>query len=497
VPPLAINPYPERMTETVPTAAILLDWIAESKDRPWFPGDRGFTRDAIDAPLSELWLAGLIEASDWVKGRGQGFNLTAEGSKVAAVPNSLLKLKSSPKAKPAASTDELRRKHRTGPTTFDRGEAARRALLTPPPLVVMPLIVVLNVLVFLIGFHLASRQGPGRMGHLRGEDSINLVHLGALSADTLLRGEGWRLAASAFLHAGIMHLLVNMYSLVVIGAMAEDFWGRRRFLVLYAVSAIAGGCLGIGMRPDALIVGASGAISGITVAVAVWIWLYRQHFDKEHSQSFFRQMGILLVLNVIVTLCVPRVCWEAHLGGAIAGGLLALTLHLIHPKSQWRSIVGILLTFVILAGPLPLLMVAIPHRPAWQSRWQNEKIRQHLLFFQKHAAAIQPIHPSTIMPFVQSSTRLLSRKVAPAELATPARTLAEAAANCEEQLRRAEPTGYLTRRMPELAADYAASVGRFAKMLAAIAEGTSNDDEDIAAAGAEIERRWLALNEIK
>ena len=82
-------------------------------------------------------------------------------------------------------------------------------------------------------------------------------------------GECWRLVTAGFLHAGLLHLLFNMFALYVLGAVLEPAIGRLRFAPIYFVSLLAGSFGALLLEPDALTVGASGAIFGLMGAAVV------------------------------------------------------------------------------------------------------------------------------------------------------------------------------------------------------------------------------------
>ncbi len=79
------------------------------------------------------------------------------------------------------------------------------------------------------------------------------------------------LVTALFLHAGWLHLVVNMTFLLWVGRHVEIVAGRTRFLALYLVSGIAGGLLQVAVAPHSpeQVVGASGAIAGVFGAYAV------------------------------------------------------------------------------------------------------------------------------------------------------------------------------------------------------------------------------------
>lgn len=70
-------------------------------------------------------------------------------------------------------------------------------------------------------------------------------------------GQWWRLITPVALHANLMHLVTNNYSLNSLGPAVEMLSGRPRFLTVYAASAVAGSAASFAFSP-ASSVGASG-----------------------------------------------------------------------------------------------------------------------------------------------------------------------------------------------------------------------------------------------
>jgi len=93
---------------------------------------------------------------------------------------------------------------------------------------------------------------------------------GMIPAQTWRLG-GLTLLTSFFLHVGPMHLLGNMYFLLVFGDNVEDYLGKGRFLLLLLAATVAGDLLHISMDPRSYIpcVGASGGISGVIAFYAL------------------------------------------------------------------------------------------------------------------------------------------------------------------------------------------------------------------------------------
>src|SRR5437016_7447999 len=99
---------------------------------------------------------------------------------------------------------------------------------------------------------------------LRSPDGAAVLDaLGAIVPGTLARMELWRLLAAIFLHAGILHLLFNLWAFVQLGYGWEVLFGTKRFLVAFFGSGIVASFVSaLFVRPPGA-VGASGAIFGL------------------------------------------------------------------------------------------------------------------------------------------------------------------------------------------------------------------------------------------
>ena len=73
--------------------------------------------------------------------------------------------------------------------------------------------------------------------------------------------EVWRFVSSIFLHGSVIHLVFNMFALILFGSIAERFIGSRNLLITFFVSGVVANIISVGFYDSAL--GASGAIFGI------------------------------------------------------------------------------------------------------------------------------------------------------------------------------------------------------------------------------------------
>ncbi|WP_291045355.1 rhomboid family intramembrane serine protease [Herbiconiux sp.] len=128
--------------------------------------------------------------------------------------------------------------------------------------------------------------------------------------------EPWRMITAAFVHGGIFHVLLNMYTLFIFGSALERGLGRWRYIALYLISGFGGSVAVLLLAaPNQAVVGASGAIFGLMGAFFV---------INRHLGGSSVQLLVLVVINLAYGFIVPGISWQAHVGGLVAGALVAL-----------------------------------------------------------------------------------------------------------------------------------------------------------------------------
>ncbi len=173
-------------------------------------------------------------------------------------------------------------------------------------------IIALNVGVFLAGLLLGERELQVRFGNITGP--VRFLPGGDVGG--VATGEYYRLFTAAFLHAGVLHIALNMFALIQLGPVLESALGRVRFLTLYLLAALGGSTLSFLVSdPGVLGVGASGAIFGLFGAYYVVV-------RRLGGQT--KSILVLLAINIVITFTVPIIDWRAHVGGLVTGSLLAV-----------------------------------------------------------------------------------------------------------------------------------------------------------------------------
>ena len=155
-------------------------------------------------------------------------------------------------------------------------------------------------------------------------------------------GEYYRLLSAAFMHANIAHLIFNMYALWIIGMQLESFIGKWRYLVVYLFSAISGSLLSVIVTPNAVSVGASGAIFGLLGALLYFGYHYRVYLGTVIKS----QIIPLIVINLLLGFMVPGIDNAAHIGGLIGGALMMIGVGVKYKSSNFEKINGLIVSLI-------------------------------------------------------------------------------------------------------------------------------------------------------
>ncbi|WP_022707892.1 rhomboid family intramembrane serine protease [Paracoccus zeaxanthinifaciens] len=129
-----------------------------------------------------------------------------------------------------------------------------------------------------------------------------------------------------FLHAGLMHLAMNMISLAAIARELNRMIGGRAMALAYALSQIAGAAVFGIMEPmGGPMIGASGAVFGLAGTLVGYAAI-NLRLRGRSMQPLLRSVGTILALNVALTVLMPQIAWQAHLGGAAMGAVIGAAL---------------------------------------------------------------------------------------------------------------------------------------------------------------------------
>ena len=172
-----------------------------------------------------------------------------------------------------------------------------------------------------------------------------LLAFGANLGLLVKQGEIYRLLTCMFVHIGIIHLLVNMYSLYVIGPQVESFYGKIKYLIIYLISGICGSILSIGFHDNIISAGASGAIFGLLGAILYFGYRYRAYL----GQAIKSQVIPIIVINLIIGFTSSGIDNAAHIGGLLGGVLTAMFLGVDEKRENKLQLNNFILLFIYIA----------------------------------------------------------------------------------------------------------------------------------------------------
>ena len=157
-------------------------------------------------------------------------------------------------------------------------------------------------------------------------------------------GEYYRLITSGFIHAGIFHILANMYSLIVLGPNIEHFYGKIKYILIYLYSMIIASLFVMVFQGEySVTVGASGAIFGLFGSLLYFGYYYRGYLGNH----VINQIIPVIVINLVIGFITPGISIAAHIGGLIGGLCVSFMLGINDKEDRKSRITGSIITIVL------------------------------------------------------------------------------------------------------------------------------------------------------
>lgn len=172
-----------------------------------------------------------------------------------------------------------------------------------------------------------------------------LVMLGANNLALFKAGEYYRILASIFLHGSLWHLIINMYSLWIIGSQVENFVGKYKFLAIYLLSGLMGNLLSLVFLGNNIAIGASGAIFGLMGCLLYFGYHYRLYL----SSALTNQIIPIILLNLFLGFAISGIDNAAHIGGLIGGYLSTMIVGLKYKSTKQETINGIIVYLLLIS----------------------------------------------------------------------------------------------------------------------------------------------------
>lgn len=175
-------------------------------------------------------------------------------------------------------------------------------------------IIGINIIMFIISVLLSMKSPIPPSSYIMDIDNYTLVTLGAKYNPFIIQGQWYRLFTCMFLHGGLIHVAVNMYSLYSLGTLVERLYGKYKYILVYIFSGIVASLFSFIFSPG-ISVGASGAIFGLLGIIFTFSIKER----KRIGTGFLMNIVSNLLINLYIGMTLPNIDNYAHLGGLLSG----------------------------------------------------------------------------------------------------------------------------------------------------------------------------------
>jgi membrane associated rhomboid family serine protease len=154
--------------------------------------------------------------------------------------------------------------------------------------------------------------------------SDDLLQWGANYRPAVLNGEFWRLFSSNFLHAGLYHLVPNMFVLWLVGPFLEPFLGRVKYTLAFLLTGAIASLSSIYWHEETVSVGASGAVFGLC-GIFISLALTKKTSLRLGSDIHCPILGIIIAIvgcGLGSAFLISGIDHAAHIGGVLSGLVL-------------------------------------------------------------------------------------------------------------------------------------------------------------------------------
>ena len=236
--------------------------------------------------------------------------------------------------------------------------------LIPVPSTATSALVSVNIALYGISWYLTQASAaPGSPAGDTGVDAVVMVRLGAMFGRLVFAGEWWRLVTAIFLHAGLLHIAMNLWCLFDLGPTVESLFSTTKFIVFYLVTGVVGFVASLYWNRG-LSVGASGAILGL-IGVLIGASYHHGHLGKDYRSQLLRWVFYILLIGVVGGVFGFGTDIAAHVGGLVTGAVLGYVIPEGEPVTRaednlWNALA--LMAILIIAGSFALMALQL-NRP--------------------------------------------------------------------------------------------------------------------------------------
>lgn len=175
-------------------------------------------------------------------------------------------------------------------------------------------------------------------------DSMDVKTL-YLFGGLIKNGSPIRLITSIFLHIGLIHFIMNVWSLNILGKQVERFYGHIKTLIIFIYSGVVGNLLSVILMNDNTIsAGASGAIFGLMGALLYFSLNQRTYMGEALKNEILP----VIIINLFASFIVPGINVFAHLGGLIGGIIISTFLGIKYKSTKFEKTNGFIASSILI-----------------------------------------------------------------------------------------------------------------------------------------------------
>lgn len=226
----------------------------------------------------------------------------------------------------------------------------------PIPSTATSVIVGVTIAVYALSWYMTASSAAAQldqapsMGGISGEV---LYRLGAKFGPAIAAGQWWRLVTAVFLHAGLLHIGLNLWCVFDLCPEVESLFSTSKFLVLYLATGVFGFMVSDWWSPG-LSIGASGAIMGM-IGVLIGASFHHGQLGKAYRGMLWKWVIYIAIFGLLPFFAVDN---AAHFGGLAAGLVLGYFVPESEPQTRasenlWNALAA--LAVLIVAGSFALM----------------------------------------------------------------------------------------------------------------------------------------------
>jgi rhomboid protease GluP len=231
--------------------------------------------------------------------------------------------------------------------------------IIPVPSTATSALVAANVALYAISWYLTQNLAAAELNAapaLGGIDNRVLIRLGAKYGPYMVAGQWWRLVTAVFLHAGLIHIAMNLWCLFDLGPAVESLFSTTKFIFFYLVAGVAGFVLSFLWSPFGVSIGASGAILGL-IGVLIGASFHHGLLGRDTRSQLWRWVIYILIFGIFFA-----VDNAAHIGGLGVGLLFGYLVPEGEPTTRasenlWNALA--VLSVLVIAGSFALMALQL------------------------------------------------------------------------------------------------------------------------------------------